>query len=128
MICSIHIDDLRNITEQQRDDLRKCLTANNLPLTVTESHIVVSADLTHDSAAVQHFNDKLLTSYLQKNVAGLTKHITVSDGAPQHFKLKETVLWISKQFERFKVFRSWVFRGTAHGKDLSDSECGAGVP
>ena len=59
LILTGHLDDFKNITLTDREQLRDYLTKKGLPLCITESHLVISADLTHDAAAVMHFNDKL---------------------------------------------------------------------
>ena len=92
MPLSVHLDDLLNISEQERQELKELFDKHKKPHIITESHIVISADLVHDSAAVQHFNDHCLTPYLKENVKNAHTHITVSDGAPQHFKLNSTAV------------------------------------
>ena len=92
MILSVHLDDLNNITEDQKAELRELFTKHEKSHIIQESHIVISADLVHDSAAVQHFNDKCLTPYLKENVPNLRTHVAVTDGAPQHFKLSDTAV------------------------------------
>ena len=148
MVLTACIDDFKNITDDQKAELHALHDREGLPHVLTESHIVITPDLTHDPAAVQHFNDKIITKYLKENIRGCVEHIRISDGAPTQFKLCVTcdaniyrpllltltswphradqALWISQQSATTGIKCDWVFRGTAHGKDLSDSECGAG--
>lgn len=124
MVLTGHLDDFKNIREAEREELRDQLEKKRLPLAVTESHIIISGDLTHDSAAVMHFNDKILTPYIQQNMLNITKRIRITDGAPQHFKLAHMALWTSKQQVQTGILSENLFGATAHRKDLSDSECG----
>ena len=40
-----------------------------LPPVCTFTILIVSSDLVHDPAAVQHFNDKILTPFMKENKA-----------------------------------------------------------
>ena len=97
MILTGHIDDFNNISHEEREDLRKLLTLKGLSLSITESHIVISADLTHDGCAVMHFNDRVLTPYIKANMPGIHTRIRISDGGPNHLKLADLALHTSKQ-------------------------------
>lgn len=60
-----HLEDFDNIRDSEREELRSQLSSKRLPLAITEeSRIVISGDLSHDPAAIQHFNDKLLKPYI----------------------------------------------------------------
>ena len=100
MILTAHIDDFTNISAAHREELRELLHKKGLPLSVTESHIVISADLNHDCAAVIHFNDKLLTPYLKEHLPNVHTRIRISDGGPNHLKLADLALHTSKQKAR----------------------------
>ena len=97
MILTANIDDFTNISDVNREELRELLEAKGLPLSITESHIVVSADLTHDGCAVMHFNDQLLTPYLKAHLPRIHTRIRISDGGPNHLKLADLALHTSKQ-------------------------------
>ena len=104
-----------------------CVCSQGKPSIVLIAHIVVSEDLHHDAAFVQHVNSSIILEWLAKVVApGVTIHLRTicSDGAPTQFKLADMVLWISKQKAAGRPAVRWVFRGTAHGKDDSDPELG----
>lgn len=96
-----------------------------LPI-VLIAHIIISEDLHHDAAFVQHVNGKIIPEWLAKVAPGVT--ITLrekcTDGAPNQYKLADMVLWTSKQKAADKPAIRWSFRGTAHGKDDSDPELG----
>lgn len=64
MILTGHIDDFRNIADEHRAELKELFEKRAIPHSITESHIVISGDLTHDAAAVMHFNDRILTPYI----------------------------------------------------------------
>lgn len=124
MVLTGHLDDFKNIDEDQREEIRSLLESKGLPLAITETHMVISGDLTHDSAAVMHFNDNLLTPYIKENMVDIRKRVRITDGAPQHFKLAHLALWTSCQQMQTGIQSENLFGATAHRKDLSDSECG----
>ena len=124
MILTGHLDDFKNITEREREELRVLLMKKGLPLSITESHLVISADLTHDGFAVMHFNDKLLSPYIRENMIDIHTRIRISDGGPNHLKLADLALHTSKQKVEQGIRLEHVYQATAHAKDLSDSECG----
>lgn len=110
------------------------------------AHIVISEDLAHDNAFVQHVNSNITWPWLKRVLAPGTiirRRTLCTDGAPQQYKLADQILWISKQGSDIDNFISGcatsaanisaeqptphvrhVFRGTAHGKDDSDPELG----
>ena len=99
------------------------------PAIVLIAHIIVSEDLSHDNAFVQHVNSRIIPDWLKKVVApGVTMHLRIicSDGAPSQFKLADEILWVSKQGapDSGTPRVRHIFRGTAHGKDDSDPELG----
>ena len=124
MILTGHLDDFKNISETEREELRNLLTEKRLPLSITESHIVISADLTHDGFAVMHFNDKILSPYIRENMIDIKRRIRISDGGPNHLKLADLALHTSKQKIEQGILLEHIYQATAHAKDLSDSECG----
>lgn len=101
----------------------------NKPPIVLIAHIIISEDLSHDNAFVQHVNSRIIGEWLRSVVAPgvvIRQRILCTDGAPSQFKLADQILWVSKQGEPNsdtpKVRH--IFRGTAHGKDDSDPELG----
>jgi len=101
----------------------------NKPPIVLLAHVIVSEDLSHDNAFVQHVNSKVIWPWLQKVTAPGTikQRILCTDGAPSQYKLADQILWVSKQgapdSDSTPKVRH-IFRGTAHGKDDSDPELG----
>ena len=132
MVLFIHIDNVRDITQDERTKLKKLKSDNNLPPIVIISCIVVSADLTHDAASVFHYNDHLFTPWLlelTKRADGTSpfginkgRRIRLLDGAT-HFKSSGAAFWTSSQHEKGPKVEN-CYHATAHAKDLSDSECG----
>lgn len=87
------------------------------PPVVLIAHIIVSEDLSHDNAFVQHVNSRIIWDWLQKVMAPdarLSLRILCTDGAPQQYKLAEANMGTPRVRH--------IFRGTAHGKDDSDPE------
>ena len=105
MILTAHLDDFTNIANAEREELRELLTRKGLPLSITESHIVISSDLNHDGCAVMHFNDQLLTPYIKANLPRVHTRIRISDGGPNHLKLADLALHTSKQKVHFCLSR-----------------------
>ena len=65
------------------------------PPIILIAHIVVSEDLSHDNAFVQHINSRVIWEWLQKVVApGVTIHLRIlcTDGAPSQYKLADQIL------------------------------------
>lgn len=99
------------------------------PPIILIAHTIVSEDLSHDNAFVQHVNSVIIWGWLQSVLAPgttISRRILCTDGAPSQYKLADQILWVSKQGELNsntpKVRH--IFRGTAHGKDDSDPELG----
>ena len=119
-----HINDLI-IPEDERAALIQLKDEKGLPHTVTETLIVISDDLVHDNAAVQHFNDKYILPYLLATMnKPLKVHYVTSDGCPSQYKCCSHFLWISKHQVRTTVTLDWSVGTPAHNKDMSDAECG----
>ena len=52
VVLRIHIDDAGNITDEEREKLRKLFADNGLAPVITETHCIVSADLGHDQVVL----------------------------------------------------------------------------
>lgn len=127
----IHVEDLSEeyLGQPEKQKLLQFFEALGKPPIVLIAHIIVSEDLSHDNAFVQHVNSNIVPDWLNRVVAPgtvITKRILCTDGAPSQFKLADQILWVSKQgapsTNTPKVLH--IFRGTAHGKDDSDPELG----
>ena len=123
MFC-MNVDDLKTVAETERTKLRQHFARHGKPAVVKELHVIVSPDLNHDNAFVQHANDHVFTPYLKENVDGLKKIANMSDGAPSQCKCSTHALWVSSHQHRTGILAVWCFRGTAHGKDEVDGGCG----
>lgn len=129
----------------ERAKLMALFAAEDKPPVVLIAHIVVSEDLTHDNAFVQHVNSNIIWPWLKRVIAPdvvIRRRTLCTDGAPSQYKLADQILWLSKQGEHIEDFLATrgsarmdkeqqptpfvrhVFRGTAHGKDDSDPEIG----
>lgn len=79
--------------------------AKQRPL-VTMTMLVVSTDLQHDPAFVQHVNDKLITPWVKTHAnRAMAVHYVDSDGCPNQFDLSHQYLWISGQQYRHGIRR-----------------------
>ena len=135
----MHLDDIGSeaelrprgmepiVSDAERVELQALFKELDEPAILTISHIVMSSDLLHDAAMVQHCNDKILMPWMEKiKATGVTwvKHYARSDGCKAQFKCGTQFLWISSHHERHGIHLEWNFFCSCHGKDISDPECG----
>ena len=95
---------------------------------VKVSVIIISPDLKHDNAMVQHIHDKVLIPWLKQHVVNpetFTAQLVFSDGGPAHYKLSDHVFWISTQKSKHDIHVRWNFMAPGHGKNWSDPEGGS---
>jgi hypothetical protein len=139
MVIRVHLADIGTeaeliargeepvITDAERAILEQMFKDLDEPAILTISHIVISSDLIHDEAMVQHCNDVILIPWMEKiKASGVTwvRHHARSDGCKKQFKDGTQFLWISKCHERTGIHLEWNFFCSCHGKDISDPECG----
>ena len=124
MIVDSHVEDHADFDEQEKAALIALLDANNLPHIITQSHIVCSEDTVHDPAAVMHYNVKVLFPAIKEQLPGVTTIYMSTDGAPTQYMHADIYYFISRCKIQHGLRLSWVIGCAAHGKDLSDSECG----
>ena len=139
MVIRVHLEDIANeaemaargedavISDAHRVELMELFSKLDEPAIVTISLIVMSSDLVHDEAFVQHCNDKIMIPYMQKikaNGVEWRRHHARSDGCKKQYKDGTQFLWISTHFERHGIHLEWNFFCSCHGKDISDPECG----
>jgi hypothetical protein len=139
MVFRVHLDDIGTeaelrakgmdpvVSDDQRVELKALFEKLGEPAILTISHIVMSTDLLHDAAMVQHCNDKFLIPWMEKiKAAGVTwvRHHARSDGCKAQFKCGTQFLWISSFYERHGIHLEWNLFCSCHGKDISDPECG----
>ena len=68
------------------------------PALVTITLAVISTDLSHNPAFVQHVNDNIVTPFAKQHAApgvAFSTHYVDSDGCPNQFDLADQYLWIS---------------------------------
>ena len=86
---------------EAKQRLLKMFAAQRVDAKVTLTFVIVSLDLHHDPAFVQHVNDTIITPcwFTANADAGVkwTAHFADSDGAPNQFNLADQYLWISCQ-------------------------------
>ena len=126
VIIERRIEDLTDVSDEEKARLLKLMEENGRPPQIIETHIIVSDDLAHDNAAVQHFNDNIITPHLKKTTAGCLFHLVTSDGCCCQYKCANHFLWLSKQQQMHTIKMGWTVGCPAHNKDLSDAECGGG--
>ena len=124
MIVDSHVEDHADFDEREKAALIALLDANNLPHIITQSHIVCSEDTVHDPAAVMHYNIKVLFPAIKEQMPRLTTIYMSTDGAPTQYMHADIYYFISRCKVQHGLRLSWVIGCAAHGKDLSDSECG----
>jgi len=98
------------------------------PALVTITLAVISTDLSHNPAFVQHVNDNIVTPFAKQHAApgvAFSTHYVDSDGCPNQFDLADQYLWISGQQQRNGIRMDWTLNCPCHGKALSDPEMGA---
>jgi hypothetical protein len=98
------------------------------PALVTITLAVISTDLSHNPAFVQHVNGNIVTPFAKQHAApgvAFSTHYVDSDGCPNHFDLADQYLWISGQQQRNGIRMDWTLNCPCHGKALSDPEMGA---
>ena len=125
MIMRFHVDDLTNITDTEKEELKSMFVEEKLPPIVTESHIFISSDMHHDTAFVDHVNDFISEHYMKQHAPDVKVHYTRSDGCAGQYKNAHHFLWISKQFVTTGIQRIWSFFCSCHGKCDCDPEGGS---
>lgn len=127
----IRVEDLSEdyLGTGEKEKLIDFYRALSKPPIILIGHIIVSEDLSHDNAFVQHVNSRIIPDWLNTVVSPgrqIQRRILCTDGAPNQYKLADQMLWLSKQGAPSSntPFVRHIFRGTAHGKDDSDPELG----
>jgi hypothetical protein len=80
------------------------------PALVTITLAVISTDLSHNPAFVQHANDNIVTPFAKQHAApgvAFSTHYVDSDGCPNQFDLADQYLWISGQQQRNGIRMDW---------------------
>ena len=85
----------------------------------SQSFVIISDCLKHDSAAVHLFNRKLI-NFLNQNFDTVEKIYYFTDGAASHYKNKSNFINLCSHEEDFGVKAEWHFFATSHGKGPCD--------
>ncbi len=114
---------------ETKASLLEMYSKEKLPPVCTFTVLIVSPDLVHDPAAVQHFNDKILTLFMKENKAAellsWEVHFADSNGAPTQFDNATQYLWIPYQQARHSIKMDGTSNCPCHGKNKVDPENGA---
>ena len=129
LICAYFwIDDVRHLSDKEKIELKAECDKSGIPHIYRETHVFVSDDMTHDVAAVIHFN-MLFLQYVQKNVQyddrPFNIHYGQSDGCAAQFANATFWLWISKS-HKTGITVDWCYFCSCHGKCDCDPEGGSG--
>ena len=88
VLCArFQLDDLTDIDDDEREELRSVFEKNNLPPIVTQSHIFISPDTHHGVEMVQHANG-VFNKYLEDNAPSVHTRWARSDGCRSQYKGK----------------------------------------
>lgn len=124
-VLMIRVEDLTNISEDERAELTLMFDELQLPRVVSETHFVVSSDMQHDNAMVQKVFDDFIVPYLKENAPSVTALRVRSDGCKAQFKCAANFHWISRQTVEGTGFKiTWSFFASCHGKCYCDPEGG----
>lgn len=85
---------------EERGKLMELFAKQNKPAIVLIAHIVISEDLVHDNAFVQHVNSNIVWPWLLSVLAQgriIYRRTICTDGAPSQYKLADQIPWLSKQ-------------------------------
>ena len=119
------IEDRTDLEDDEKKRLCDMCDEQGIPRIITDSVIVISEDTLHDVSAVIHYNEHVLVPLLKSIIKDLTCIEVTSDGAPDQYYNKDLVYWVSTTKTKLGVSYDWVIGVAAHGKDMSDGECGA---
>ena len=87
-LCArFQLDDLTDIDDDEREELRAVFERNNLPPIVTQSHIFISPDTHHGVEMLQHANG-VFKKYLADNAPSVHTRWARSDGCKSQYKGK----------------------------------------
>ena len=127
-VCFFYLDDVKDtyISEVEKAKLRKTFQDAGLKPIIAVTLIAVSDDLRHNSAFIQHTDDKVFLPYITETIMKRKpkRAYERSDGAPTQFDNQTQYIWISQSEDRQGIQRDWCLHCTCHGKDKVDPELG----
>lgn len=125
VVVMVRVEDLTNISEEERSKLIELLDKHNEPHVVSETHYIISSDMQHDNAMIQKLFDDFIIPYIKQNVTSATDIYIRSDGCKAQFKCAANFMWVSKQkIEGCGLSIHWSFFESCHGKCYCDPEGG----
>ena len=126
VVLMFHVEDLTNITEEEKAELIEMFDKQGLPHIVSETHYVISSDMQHDNAMVQKLLDDFILPYIKRVAPSVTHVHGRSDGCKAQFKCAAHFDWCSRQkAEGSGHIIDWSFFESCHGKCYCDPEGGA---
>lgn len=125
VVLMLRVEDLQNISEEERAHLISVLDQHGQPHVVSETHFIISSDMQHDNAMVQKALDDFIIPYLQEHVPTVNCIHVRSDGCKAQFKCAANFYWVSRQkVEGSGMVVHWSFFESCHGKCYCDPEGG----
>jgi hypothetical protein len=103
--------------EGEKADLLAMFAAQNRPPRVKISHLIISDDLTHDDAAVQHYLKKhmdLMESIRKPTEPSWSTSYYFSDGCKAQFKNATMFLYLTLWLEMYAMAVIWCFFCSCH--------------
>ena len=117
VVLMFRVEDLVNITEEERVNLITVFDKHNLPHIISETHFIISSDMQHDNAMVQKVLDDFIVPYIKKAALSVTYLEGRSDGCKGQFKNAANFQWVSEQSTEGGGLRvNWSFFESCHGK------------
>ena len=125
-VCFFHIEDVKDsyISAKEKAQLIKMFDAESLNHIIAVTFCVVSDDLRHNPAFVQHVNDKVVLPYIKEHIMVPERDYFRSDGAPTQFDNATQYLWVSNSKQNTGVATDLTLHCTCHGNDKVDPEMG----
>lgn len=125
VVLMFRVEDLENVTADERSELITMFDEFKLPHIISETHFVISSDMQHDNAMVQKLLDDLIMPYIKMNAPSVSELHVRSDGCKAQFKCASNFYWVSRQsVDGSMLSVNWSFFESCHGKCYCDPEGG----
>lgn len=87
VVVMLRVEDLVNVTDEEKTQLLKILDDQGQPRVVSETHYLISSDMHHDNAFVQKGLDDHIIPYIRTAAPNTTSLHVRSDGCKVMLKL-----------------------------------------
>ena len=125
VVVMVNVEDLTNISEDERTVLIALFDQLSLPHVISETHYIISSDMQHDNAMIQKLLDDFIMPYIKANCPTVTEVHIRSDGCKAQFKCAANFMWVSRQkVDGCGLRINWSFFESCHGKCYCDPEGG----